>query len=79
MDCNDYTDVDEGLNGMARCDLVNRSNPAHREALRVVDLAANVLIVAASREREGTGSSADRIDAWQELQDAMEKLEETES
>jgi hypothetical protein len=30
-------------------------------------------------ELKGLSPSSDRIDAWQELQDAMEKLEQTES
>lgn len=51
---------------------------AQREACIQVVVRACEFTAAVHAEAHERGSSADRIDAWEDLKDAMEKLEETE-
>ena len=52
---------------------------AKREALFAVEEVAYRLHLTAKSERRTDCPSADRIDAWDELQTAYAKLEQTES
>jgi hypothetical protein len=55
--------------------------PSAPRRVALGDVASKAYSLAYACEDVGRGASpdSDRIDAWQELQDAMEKLEETES
>ena len=52
---------------------------AQKEALAAVITMCARLWARCEHEYNGRGSSADRIDAWEALRDAYEKLQETES